>query len=363
MSTPKYDNLFMIKRLEHSPFAIQSINVNVPPEANYSKSVRVLIPKHSDLLSCGYLKVDLSDTFDKWGTNILYHLIKKISISFNELVFAEYSSNDISYFIESYKTPETRKMYIKQNVSFIPLHFWFNQNSENALPLLSLYQTDIYINIEFGSIEDIVSDLESEIPRFPDCILIFDYVYLHDQERQRFLQNTLEYICHGRVFLGEFDFNDKIQIININSYVVTNIEIEFICLDSLTEVEALEYLKKYTITISKNPWIIGPYNLHFLRFVHSYSYKSSISSRLIFNITFSLDDNNLTPSGFIKLEDEWQFNISTDRPDVDIVLESKLKYRINLNVLNKMFISDGKLNEISMYTTPSYSTLVPDESS
>jgi len=80
---------------------------------------------------------------------------------------------------------------------YIPLQFWFcrnitSRNSSLVLPLISLYNSTIELNIEFESLANIVSTEDNIINNVPaldieDSQLLVDYIILEEEERNRYI--------------------------------------------------------------------------------------------------------------------------------------------------------------------------------
>ena len=129
----------------------------------------------------------------------------------------------------------TNQAFLKASKLYIPLNFFFCKNSGLALPLISLQYTDVYINIELNSTNNLykignplvspqkmlgeyelsalnqeykstIEELSPNTNQYnllndifasnwsPNFGLLVNYIYLDEDERKKLAQNTLEYL-------------------------------------------------------------------------------------------------------------------------------------------------------------------------
>jgi len=101
----------------------------------------------------------------------------------------------------------------RPTVMYIPLSFWFCRNPGLALPLIALQYHEVRLNFIFRPATDLVQSVYGYdstgvakvwpggipqaaqlLPRFKDCAVYVDYIYLDTDERRRFAQQTHEYL-------------------------------------------------------------------------------------------------------------------------------------------------------------------------
>ena len=101
----------------------------------------------------------------------------------------------------------------RPTVMYIPLSFWFCRNPGLALPLIALQYHEVRLNFIFRQATDLVQSVYGYnsagtaltwtggvataaqlLPRFKDCAVYVDYIYLDTDERRRFAQQTHEYL-------------------------------------------------------------------------------------------------------------------------------------------------------------------------
>ena len=101
----------------------------------------------------------------------------------------------------------------RPTVMYVPLSFWFCRNPGLALPLIALQYHEVRLNFIFRPATDLVQSIYGYnssgtaqvwpggipqaaqlLPRFKDCAVYVDYIYLDTDERRRFAQQTHEYL-------------------------------------------------------------------------------------------------------------------------------------------------------------------------
>ena len=167
----------------HTNFSIEPMPQYFSSVPNFGNKVSCTLAKTGDLISNGYLVVDLPSTpkfftssgkIDEyikvaWVKNLGYRLIKKIELDIgnkiidtqlgewmyiwselnvtgNENGLNKMTGNNEEFTYLS-STKDSKRLYI-------PLQFWFCKSFGLALPLISLKYTDIKIHIEFASREE-----------------------------------------------------------------------------------------------------------------------------------------------------------------------------------------------------------------
>lgn len=92
---------------------------------------------------------------------------------------------------------------------YVPLQFWFCKNPGLSLPLISLHSSDIEITITFEKLNKLIwateennskirvntgTDIFNKEPLLTNTYLYADYIYLDDDEKKRFINNSHEYL-------------------------------------------------------------------------------------------------------------------------------------------------------------------------
>lgn len=173
---------FKIVYRRYTNFSIETIQTNFLYESKFGKRYTVEISKIGDLLNKMWLVIELPEIpviydFDnkinnkikfKWTRKIAYAMINFVEIEIggqiiNRLwgewlnVLDELNWNNFNGSLDEYigNTPDlTTYQYLNKNfeskVLYIPLFFWFCNNSGASLPLLCLEYSTVRFNIEFN---------------------------------------------------------------------------------------------------------------------------------------------------------------------------------------------------------------------
>ena len=129
----------------------------------------------------------------------------------------------------------------------IPLNFWFCRSSGLSLPLVALHNADIRVYVKLKDFDD-VSKHEDYVsfrkkPKL-NCSILAEYIYLEQEEREKFATSKLEYL------IDVLQFNGEIQINNSNISEDTNDAVEFItrfknpCKELFWMLQDLDNIKK-----------------------------------------------------------------------------------------------------------------------
>lgn len=113
----------------------------------------------------------------------------------------------------------------KARTLYVPLKFWFNRNVGAALPLVALQFHDVSIKIELNNLNALVVFLDTggyrctgaavkghkvdnNVAPLSKCTLYVDYIYLDNEERQRFARDDHMYLVEQLQFNGQESVND-----------------------------------------------------------------------------------------------------------------------------------------------------------
>jgi hypothetical protein len=89
---------------------------------------------------------------------------------------------------------------------YIPLNFWFCRSPGLALPLISLQQHDVKINVELRNAEECcwsTGKYSTTPPVLSSGLLFCDYIYLDVEERRRFANGSHEYLIEQLQYHGD----------------------------------------------------------------------------------------------------------------------------------------------------------------
>ena len=113
-----------------------------------------------------------------------------------------------------------------EKLVYVPLKFWFNRNVGAALPLVALQFHDVTIKVEFNKLNSLVvfladdgrsradfdivknTTLYDHQAQLRKATLYVDYIYLDNEERQRFARDDHMYLVEQLQFNGQETIND-----------------------------------------------------------------------------------------------------------------------------------------------------------
>lgn len=206
-------------------------------KANWGNTIRFNIEKQGDLLYGLYLVVKLpklsisnlnvgqqqnendptSEYRIKYADYIGDVLIEKISLYFNGQLIDEQNGDYMQIYTDLYISDWNRKamlglddylnlpnLKINPEYIYIPLNFWFCNNIETPLPIISMQNTEIYIDIKFRKFDECYTILRKSDPAnsglyfqqnlthpevpFEDVKLQANFYYLDLEERKLMAQ-------------------------------------------------------------------------------------------------------------------------------------------------------------------------------
>ena len=148
----------------HTHFSVESIPVYFDQGLIFGKKSTLTIPRKADLLSRMILELRLPSLGDNisWINVTGHALIKEISLEIGG-VKIDSQTGEFMEILSNIELPESKRWgynkmigksqyfnrytFIKDNILFIPLQFWFCRHISQALPLVGLQYHEIKINV------------------------------------------------------------------------------------------------------------------------------------------------------------------------------------------------------------------------
>ena len=236
----------------HTNFAVESIKNIFNGTTNFGQEISAVIDRSGDLIHKQYLQVgipavDLAvHTAGESGQYVAFRwlnwlghiLVKHVELSIGGQEIDKHHGDWLHVWNELTQTAEQGSAYAEMvgNVPkltqiqscnttdststeaytlYIPLQFWFNRHPGLALPIISLQNTDVKINVKFRSFDECIWATKqnnaadspynaaiggnvftnsSDKPELGDVFLYTDYIFLDTAERRRFSQVQHEYL-------------------------------------------------------------------------------------------------------------------------------------------------------------------------
>tara|TARA_Y100000591_G_scaffold332852_1_gene371904 strand:+ start:986 stop:2515 length:1530 start_codon:yes stop_codon:yes gene_type:complete len=172
---------------QHTIFSIESIPVDFDDDPTFGRETRVRIPRNGDLIhqitleitlpkivTSGAANTDGHPNTIQWSKYLALALIKDIEIEIGGRTIDKHTGEAmcINEFLRDNMSDQALKMYghkdnlyniqvstadfvQKEDKMYVPLQFWFNRRSQQALPLIALSYHDVVLKIEFERFEKV----------------------------------------------------------------------------------------------------------------------------------------------------------------------------------------------------------------
>jgi len=356
----------------HTNFAIEPIRQIFYESPNFGKQSTCIIDKKGDLLGDILLEIELPALKQNvsWTNSIGCFLIDWVEIQLGGETIDHITGDLIDAYYElTTQLGIKNSLYemIGKNLTFnkntqygelkllVPLPFWFCRSVERALPLISMQYTDVKIVVQFKPFDKCWFKLTTESPNSTPNItkanLICNYIYLDVFERTKFAKQPIfEYLIEQ--FQQSNAYQVPAQIINLNTRLFFNHPVKELLWMYRSDIatNANDYcnyanLNNYNTPteIKIEPFIDMQLRFNgndrfellpetFFRLYQPYKYHSCGTSQYIYNYCFSLDPENIQPSGtcnFSKLDNvTMNFNCTANIPIGTINI-----YATNYNIL------------------------------
>lgn len=230
--TPQFTYFKQVYR-RYTPFAIESIPIELDGAPDFGKRVSCVIPRKAELLGAMFLEVDLPALPDVsaadgstipvyWANSIGHLLIDTVSVEIGDKEIDKHTGAWLQIWSELTTPAEKRDGFnemVGQSDVFpttaqrgplrltIPLRFWFNTTLGAALPLIALQAHPVRLIFHLRRFQDCwwtEELLEPPAPGTPcptvppvaptRLQLFGDYIFLDTPERQRFAAAEHEYL-------------------------------------------------------------------------------------------------------------------------------------------------------------------------
>jgi hypothetical protein len=235
-----------IKR--YTNFSMESIRCYFDGSLKTGERVCCTVRKIGDLLANIHLTITLPSLYNNFGVNNLYvswinnigfALIESVDLQIgDQLIDRQYGQWMYiwSELTSTYEQKETLTSLVGRNEVHtyststgsltlnIPFYFWFCKNSGVALPLIALQNQEVRIWIQFRTLKQLwisnnITEANKIMPtalEFTSVSLLCDYIFLDNEERVYFAQNTHHYMIEQLQIQSEsIDINKQVSIIEI----------------------------------------------------------------------------------------------------------------------------------------------------
>ena len=204
---------------KYSNFSSETKRAYFNTEFNFGKKIKYKIRKIGDLIMDMYLEVELPPLISNPNQTVSYinsignALLKTITLKIGEETIVTHTGEWNNIWNQLSIESEKKKCYnnlvgkygfinsqldSEGGIYVIPLHFWFCNNPELALPIVALQYHSISIELELRPFNELWLSSDGNPPKgsynIMKSILYTENIYLDREERIFFAQNTHTYL-------------------------------------------------------------------------------------------------------------------------------------------------------------------------
>jgi hypothetical protein len=219
---------FKVVYRRHTNFAMEVIEHPFTGQVGFNKRVTAKITRDADLVTRMYVKIVLNSVNPQgnqfgWIRRLGHAIVRRVEVDMGGTIMDRQYGTWLDIWYELARKGDHETGYnamigdvpemtnydtnIKpEYVLYIPLQFWFNRFVGLAVPVIAFQYTDMSINFEFESAENLyVGDCKFDptLLSIKDATILIDYVYLDSEERRRFAQVGHEYLIEQIQFNGD----------------------------------------------------------------------------------------------------------------------------------------------------------------
>ena len=248
----------------------------------------------------------------------------------------------------------------------IPLNFWFSKNIGLSIPLISITDHDIFLNIKFRQFSDLWISSNSFTEPTPPNIeakLFIDYVFLDLDERKKFVSENHYYLIEQLQYNGDYQyekFDESLDIklnfshpikeivwaiqrtdvlkrsltndVNDSNFTYGNDLFNFS--NSLNSSNSLPDIFDSAVFKFNDQDRFSTLPSKYFRLKQSYDYHTRIPENFIYSYSFSLRPEDWQPSGSCNFScfDNARLKLNINNKELKSNYNIKV-YAINYNIL------------------------------
>ena len=367
----------------HTRFTIEPIKQHFKESVNFGKKISCKISNSGDLIGNTYLYFKLpplsiaaGSTYTGWTNSLGYSIIEYIELEINGIVIDKLY--DISMEVwDELSTPQekrngrnlmigkfesvtqTRTNAQGENEYYVPIDFWFTRSPGNFLPMISLYNSTVNINVKLKPFSHCLTydgDTEPAQVDILDSYLIVDYIYLEEEERKKFAKNDHIY------YIDQIQFSKKESIKASSTFYKSDLgifnhpvkELAWVFVEKNSEdnndffnfarrSDTAPLMKKATIKF-ENQDRTEMQSESYYRLVQNYRH-TNVPSKYIYTYSFALSPDKDQPTGTnnFSMHDNVSisFEMNTSNPEVNFYIFAR---NYNILVISKGIVGVAYLS-------------------
>lgn len=210
--------------------------------ADYGATGTVKIDRQGDMISESLLVFEVAALNDGYHfTNDLGRaLISKVAVNIGGVIYDTRQGEYMHIWEEISQTPEQVLGEITLNAKntaqlqdwapvphklYVPIRFWFTDAYSNSLPLVALFQHDVQLEFKFRTFAElVVAEAGFDAPTnagdnggaLTNMVLLVEYVFLENNERNYFARGTHKYMIEQVQFVGTTSLSAGVLTSNID---------------------------------------------------------------------------------------------------------------------------------------------------
>ena len=172
-------------------------------------------------------EVNSTETIN-WNRNMIYKFFKSVKFFINDQLIDSHDPDTMKITDDLYlggNIEKNPKLVDSKYQLFIPILFWFNLDSFNYLPLISMDQSTLTIKIDVNKVSELITNstenMITSLPQSFNLTLVTDNIILDDIERRKFAEYNHEYIIERNMI-----YADKFSLKHNNRSSSTNIHLQ-----------------------------------------------------------------------------------------------------------------------------------------
>lgn len=196
----------------HTNFAMQTVELLFNSTAQWGSKLECTVSNKGDLLSHMYIQIKIPalstpnvNQAAKWVSNLGYAMIKNVEVEIGGQQM-DLHTGEYLYTYDQFYTPGGKRHGVsyftgntiettEERILYIPLHFWFNDHQNLALPLIALQMNEVVIRLNIRTFQEVTNGADVEIP-LTNISILADYILLDLPERNSLVNKKLEFLVH-----------------------------------------------------------------------------------------------------------------------------------------------------------------------
>lgn len=344
----------------YNQFVIESEEQFFVKDIDFGSTIKIKINKNGDLMSKTYLQVTLpgeSGSTARWVNRIGFRLINKVELIIGSKIIDKQTGLWMYLWTELTHTSDKKSILDKiigttsESINglscseshdlLIPLQLFFCRDVYNALPLLKLFNEEVFLKFYIEKKNNCIQSGTAPSGSLSNGKLWIDFIYLNDNEKKSYLYTDVEYIFDTTEHIKKTLTTNGLNNISLPFtkpskeivYVAQNLSIDTTSVDKFTGYN--EITRSQLKINSVNVYSSGYVNSIFTNRVVPFKNHTGKPNKNINCIPFSVYPENIDFSGIVYFKSINNINlmIDTNKGVIDVFSLCYSKFEIKNNRL------------------------------